>query len=199
MARQDWYDREDEARRMARRRERDDLGQADYSDDYGYDPQSRSGFRNGRERRSEVYDFGQADYSQDYAYNEEARRGYRRHADDAHYRDAPQYDRSAEPRSWAERTGDFLGGRRRMEAYAPRSRRPSDRALWEVIVERLEAQPHLDLRDVEVMVEDREVTLNGRVRTKGDKRRIEDIADIDGVRHVQNNLRAREHLHWTFL
>jgi osmotically-inducible protein OsmY len=69
--------------------------------------------------------------------------------------------------------------------------------LWAVIVERLEDERRLDLRHVEVIVEDAEVTLNGSVRTKGDKRRIEDVADIDGVRHVQNNLRVREH--WTFL
>jgi osmotically-inducible protein OsmY len=64
--------------------------------------------------------------------------------------------------------------------------------LWTVIVERLESQRGLDLRDVEVLVDEAEVTLNGTVRRKEDKRRIEDIADLDGVRHVQNNLRVRE-------
>ena len=61
-------------------------------------------------------------------------------------------------------------------------------------VERLEDVRGLDLRDVEVLVENAEVTLNGTVRRKEDKRRIEDIADLDGVRHVQNNLRVREGL-----
>ena len=56
-----------------------------------------------------------------------------------------------------------------------------------------------DLRGVEVIVEDAEVTLNGKVRHKADRRRIEDIADIEGVRHVQNNLRVHDHGHWTFL
>jgi osmotically-inducible protein OsmY len=37
------------------------------------------------------------------------------------------------------------------------------------------------------------------VRRKDDKRRVEDIADIRGVRHVQNNLRVRDRGHWTFL
>jgi osmotically-inducible protein OsmY len=63
-----------------------------------------------------------------------------------------------------------------------------------VIVERLEDERGLDLRDVEVRVEDAEVTLNGTVRRKVDKRRIEDIADLDDIRHVQNNLRVREGL-----
>ena len=52
---------------------------------------------------------------------------------------------------------------------------------------------------IEVIVEDAEVTLNGKVRHKADRRRIEDVVDIDGVRHVQNNLRVHEHGHWTFL
>jgi osmotically-inducible protein OsmY len=43
-----------------------------------------------------------------------------------------------------------------------------------------------------VLVDDAEVTLNGTVRRKEDKRRIEDIADLDEVRHVQNNLRVRD-------
>jgi len=206
MARQDWYDREDEARRMARRRDRDDFGQADYSPDYGYDADNRSGYRVDRDRRaSGVYDFGQADYSDDYAYDDAERRGFRRRADGAPYDadrrfdEGPRYDRAGESRSWTERAGDFFTGRHRGETYESRSRRPSDRALWEVIVNRLERQSHVDLREVEVLVEDREVTLNGRVHSKADKRRIEDIADIDGVRHVQNNLRVREHSHWTFL
>ena len=61
-----------------------------------------------------------------------------------------------------------------------------------MIVERLEDERSLDLRDVEVLVENAKVTLNGAVRRKLDRRRIEDIADIEGVRHVQNNLRVRD-------
>jgi osmotically-inducible protein OsmY len=66
-------------------------------------------------------------------------------------------------------------------------------------MERLDDERRLDLRDVDVSVRDAEVTLNGTVRHKTDKRRIEDVADIDGVRHVQNNLRVRDRGHWTFL
>jgi osmotically-inducible protein OsmY len=66
-------------------------------------------------------------------------------------------------------------------------------------MERLDDERRLDLRDVKVEVHDGEVTLFGTVRHKGDKRRIEDIADIEGVRNVQNNLRVRERSRWTFL
>ncbi len=172
--RQDWHEREDERRRMALRRDRDDFGQADYSEDYAFDPETRSGYRAEQDIHPRVDDFGQADYSADYAYDIDDGRAYRR---------------AEQPRSWAG------------PADARRSRRrdSSDRVLWAVIVERLADQRGLDLRDVEVMVENREVTLNGTVRHKADKRRVEDIADIDGVRHVQNNLRVRDRPHWTFL
>jgi hypothetical protein len=109
--------------------------------------------------------------------------------------DAGDYRRSPDVgergRSWVDRAGAFFGGRE--GEPAPRRRRgPSDRVLWAVIVERLEDARSLDLRDVEVLVDDAEVTLNGTVRNKEDKRRIEDIADLEEVRHVQNNLRVRD-------
>jgi hypothetical protein len=198
MAREDWQEREDQRRRMSPRdRYREDLGQTGYSDDHRDDARRRPGRY--MEGRPDGEDFGQADYSTDYAYDPENRRGYRRHAvDDQEYAGRMNDGdyRPAEPsRSWVDRAGAFFSG----DSGEPRRRRgPSDRVLWAVIVERLE-DARLDLRDVEVIVEDAEVTLNGRVRHKADKRRIEDIADIDGVRHVQNNLRARDHSHWTFL
>ena len=159
---------------MARddRRNRDDYGQADYSTDWGYDP-VRGPYRR----------FSESDPD-----------GVRRV-------DAGEY-RPTEPpsRSWRDRAGEFFSGGQPSQSQrpAPRRRGPSDRVLWAVIVERLEDQHRLDLGDVEVIVEDAEVTLNGTVRHKEDKRRIEDVADIDGVRHVQNNLRVRDHGGWTF-
>jgi hypothetical protein len=190
------------------RRPRDDFGQADYSSDYAYDPDRRAGYRQADEVRGRGEDYGLADYSNDYAYDPERGHGYRRYSEDdrdyadpddrdrsyrrdAYRRDEPDHEIGERRRSWTDRAGAFFGGRATGEE--PRRRRgPSDRVLWAVIVERLEDQRGLDLRDVEVLVEDAEVTLNGRVRRKEDKRRIEDIADIDGVRHVQNNLRVRE-------
>ncbi|HKP77523.1 MAG TPA: BON domain-containing protein [Phenylobacterium sp.] len=177
MRQEDWRDLESQRLRRLRDRDRDrdrdddgvrereDFGQADYSNLYGYDPRTRSGYR--------AYDDGRRE---------------------------PDYDdRGYEPRAYADREA---APRRAREEDARRSRRdgPSDRVLWAVIMERLEDERRLDLSDVEVDVRDAEVTLNGTVRHKADKRRIEDIADIDGVRNVQNNLRPRERgRRWTFL
>ena len=41
------------------------------------------------------------------------------------------------------------------------------------------------------------VTIPHELRRTEARRRIEDIVDIDGVRHVQNNLRARDTGRWT--
>jgi hypothetical protein len=204
MAREDWHDREDE-RRRALPRDRDDYGQADYSTDYGYDPSRRAGYRAEEDLPRRADDFGQADYSTDYAYDPERGAAYRRYSVDD-----PDYARRMEgdaprpvdpPRSWMDRAGAFLSPGPRaphVEARPRRRRGPSDRVLWAVIVERLEDERGLDLRGVEVIVEDAEVTLNGRVRHRADKRRIEDVAEIEGVRHVQNNLRVHDNSHWTF-
>jgi len=204
MPRYDWRDR-DEDRRRADPRDRDDFGQADYSDDWRYDPDSRTGYR-AAERMEGRDDFGQADYSDDWAYDRDEGRPYRRHSEDRLADDRREAERRGErlrdrdePRSWMDRAGDFLAGRDEGEPRTRRRRGPSDRVLWTVIVERLKAHRGLDLHDVEVLVEDAEVTLNGTVRRKEEKRRIEDVADVDGVRHVQNNLRVRDRGHWTFL
>ena len=127
-------------------------------------------------------DYGQADYSNLYGYDPRTRSGYRAY-DDGRDRFEGDPRRAPEPRRY-----DTHG----------RRHGPSDRVLWAVIMERLDDERRLDLRDVKVEVHDAEVTLFGTVRHKGDKRRIEDIADIEGVRNVQNNLRVRERSRWTF-
>ena len=142
--------------------------------------------------------YGPADYSSEWSYDRE--RGRPREVRSG---DGPPEDRYSETgngrdeRSWMDRAGDFLAGGE--ENGVRRRRGPSDRVLWAVIVERLKAERGLDLTDVELLVENAEVTLNGTVRRKDDKRRIEDVTDIEGVRHVQNNLRVRDRGHWTFL
>lgn len=134
--------------------------------------------------KARTEDYGQADYSTEYAYDPDRRVGYRRaDGEGSRFEDyrtdyAMAEGAAPEGRTFAER------GRKR-EGH-------SDRVLWAVIVERLEDERRLDLSDVQVLVQDGEVTLNGTVKHKADKRRIEDIADIDGVKNVQNNLRPRE-------
>ena len=57
---------------------------------------------------------------------------------------------------------------------------------------RLTDDPLVDASDIEVAVQDREVTLSGHVASRYEKRRAEDIVEaVSGVSHVQNNLRVR--------
>ena len=194
----DWMREERDLRRERRDDPptRDDFGQADFSSDYGYDSDRREGYRTAEEIARRREDYGQADYSTDYAYDPDRGEAHRRFSDErADSRGPGIYRAERDPglgergRSWLGRP--FFAGRDEGESVR-RRRGPSDRVLWAVIVERLEDVRGLDLRDVEVLVDNAEVTLNGTVRRKEDKRRIEDIADLDGVRHVQNNLRVRE-------
>ncbi len=68
-------------------------------------------------------------------------------------------------------------------------RRTDDR-IREDVYDRLNDHPNLDSEDVRVSVQDGEVTLEGTVHDRREKRLAEDIADsVSGVGDVQNRLR----------
>ena len=55
----------------------------------------------------------------------------------------------------------------------------------------------VDARQISVTVKGGEVTLDGTVPSRQQKRRAEDlIDDLSGVKHVQNNLRVQESAAW---
>lgn len=229
----DEREREDE-RRMRRRDLReddrpDDFGQADYSNEYAYDPRTRTGYRTYDDYR----EYGQADFREDYDYDPrtrtaqlrddpEERRAYERarYGDDYDSRrDREDYerremrrddrhelrreDRGGEPRSWLDDARDSLAGmfgagaaeargpnRREQEAYR------RERVIRAVICGRLDHDRELDTSDIHVTIRGSEVTLDGTVRSREEKRRAEDLADVRGVTHVQNNLRVRQDRSW---
>lgn len=75
---------------------------------------------------------------------------------------------------------------------APKGYQRRDERIHEDVCERLTHQRQLDVRDVEVQVQDGVVTLTGTVRDRQQKYRIEDIADDTfGVRDVHNQLRVQ--------
>ncbi|WP_230532451.1 CBS domain-containing protein [Microvirga roseola] len=76
----------------------------------------------------------------------------------------------------------------------PKGYQRSDERIREDINERLMDDAMIDASEIEIQVENREVTLTGTVRDRGEKRRAEDLAEsISGVTHVQNNLRVGQH------
>lgn len=74
----------------------------------------------------------------------------------------------------------------------PRGYTRSDERIREDVSDLLTQEAQLDPSEVEVTVTDGEVTLDGHVSEKFEKRLAEDWADeVPGVRHVQNNIRVR--------
>jgi hypothetical protein len=87
--------------------------------------------------------------------------------------------------------GDRTDGPHR--GRGPKGYRRSDERILEDVSDRLTEDPHVDARAFEVRIEDGEITLDGFVGSRWEKRHAEDIAEgVSGVQHVQNNLRVRE-------
>lgn len=75
----------------------------------------------------------------------------------------------------------------------PRGYTRSDARILDDVSDRLADDRWVDASDVEVQVSEAEVTLTGTVRSREQKRRAEDCAEmVSGVKHVQNNLRVSE-------
>lgn len=124
-------------------------------------------------------DFGRSTYDRGgYASSDRNQRGFFERAGD-------------EVLSWF---GDEEAQRRRDRDH--RGRGPtdyvrSDDRIREDVNDRLTDDYWVDASRIGVVVSAGEVTLNGTVDSKSDKRRAEDLADaVSGVKHVQNNLRV---------
>lgn len=112
----------------------------------------------------------------------------------------------ASERSWWDRTrdevsswfGDEEAERRRerdqRENYrgrGPKNYTRSDDRIREDINDRLSDDPWVDASDIEVTVNNGDVTLSGTVSERSDKRRAEDLAEsVSGVKNVENRLRV---------
>ena len=75
----------------------------------------------------------------------------------------------------------------------PKGYTRSDERIRDDVSDRLTDHGHLNASDIELTVSSGEVTLNGTVTRREDKRRAEDIVEhVAGVKHVQNNLRVKD-------
>ncbi len=119
------------------------------------------------------------------------------------------YERGREEdRGFFERAGDEVASwfgdedaaRRREQDH--RGRGPAgyvrtDERIREDASERLTDDRTVDARKIEVKVSSGEITLDGTVPTRDQKRRAEDLVeDLSGVKHVQNNLRVDQGSTW---
>jgi osmotically-inducible protein OsmY len=105
------------------------------------------------------------------------------------------WDRASdEVSSWL---GDEEADRRRRKdqhrGKGPRGYTRSDDRIKEDVNDRLTDDWAVDASDIEVDVDNCEVTLTGEVTSREMKRRAEDVAEaVSGVKHVQNNLRIKQ-------
>lgn len=147
------------------------------------------------DRRHDPDRFGQDRYGRDRSGSESFGRGSRDYNEDRSF-----FERAGdEVRSWF---GDDDAERRRdrdmREAGQHRGRGPkgyqrSDARILEDVNDRLTEDPHVDASEIDVRVENREVTLSGTVNSRFEKRHAEDITEaVSGVTHVQNNLRIQQ-------
>ncbi|WP_128253453.1 BON domain-containing protein [Falsirhodobacter deserti] len=120
---------------------------------------------------------------------------YERHGSSGYRRDDHErgfFDRASDQvASWL---GDDDAQARRDEDHrgkGPRGYVRSDARILDDVSDRLADDRWVDASDIEVKVTDAEVTLTGTVRSREQKRRAEDCAEmVSGVQHVQNNLRV---------
>lgn len=108
------------------------------------------------------------------------------------------WDRAAdEVSSWmgddeAERRRQMDKQRSGKYGKGPRGYTRSDDRIREDVNDRLTDDWLIDATSITVTVQSGEVTLEGTVDSRDDKRRAEDVVEsISGVRHVQNNLRVQ--------
>ena len=161
---------------------------------------SRYGNREGRGFRSFTGDdFGGADFSgpqRPYGtYGAAPRSAYGSYGDRS---ERGFFERAGdEVASWF---GDEDATRRREQDHrgrGPAGYTRSDERIREDANDKLTDDWRVDARAVEVSVASGEVTLDGTVPSREQKRRAEDLVDsLSGVKHVQNNLRVTEASTW---
>jgi osmotically-inducible protein OsmY len=188
---------------------------------YGYGGEHRYGrgrsgsygepYRRGLTGGSYSEPYGAYDYGR-YEYGDRAREPfYQRGQEGGGYRESSYrggYGRGGEERGFFERAGDEVRSwfgdeeaerRRRADeirkgVYAgrgPRGYQRSDERIREDVNDRLTDDWYIDASDLEVIVNNSMVTLMGRVDTRDEKRRAEDLAEsVSGVTDVSNQLRV---------
>ena len=97
-------------------------------------------------------------------------------------------------RGWYEGWRDAMSGQEGQHAgRGPRSYKRSDSRIEEDINDRLTQHGLIDATDIEVSVQNGEVTLRGHVENRQAKRLAEDIAEsVFGIKDVNNQIKVRQ-------
>jgi hypothetical protein len=88
------------------------------------------------------------------------------------------------------------GQRGNFEGRGPKNYIRANERIRDDVSDRLTDDPYVDASEIEVQVQNGEVTLNGSVENRNQRHRVELIAEqVSGVHHVQNNLRVHAQQH----
>ena len=188
-----------------------------YGSSYGnrYGQSEYGGYSSGR--GSYGSDYGNySDMGRDYPSSYSSGRGYNERSYRGGMERGREYDReryggsyNREDRGWLDKASDEVSSwfgdeeaarRREMDqrqgqhrGRGPRNYRRSDERIKEDINDRLTDHNYLDASDIDVEVNNGEVTLTGTVDSRYAKRMAEDIAEeVSGVSNVENRLRINQ-------
>jgi len=178
-------------------------------DRYGsYRDVGRANYTPGDREAWQTDDLGYGDFGYNDAGYRRANRDYYDDRDRSFARQGYGYqgydDRNGQRRDFMDRASDEVASwfgdeeaerRRQMDQHrgkGPKGYVRTDERIKEDVNDRLSDDPMLDASDIEVTVASGEITLNGFVTNRQDKRRAEDLAEaVSGVQNVQNNLRVK--------
>ncbi|PWL16561.1 hypothetical protein DKP76_16415 [Falsochrobactrum shanghaiense] len=169
---------------MPGRYQREDRG------DYYNEPYRNRGFEGSRGG------YGGSDDYERYADEYQSRRRYDDDEDERYSYNSPRRDsffkdeRSSEGARSGTQRYSVSGGQHR--GKGPKGYTRSDERIKEDVCDALMDDADLDASDIEVSVKKGEVTLQGQVEKRSDKRRAEECAEAClGVSDVQNNIKIR--------
>jgi osmotically-inducible protein OsmY len=183
----EWDYRSDEARGRG-------YGRGDYGQDYERSGYSRNqGEWDYQSNESRGRGYGRGDYGQGYRrdedWNDLSNRTQRERQGD-YGRNQQEYE-ADEPVTWTYTEWWMVPGP--FSGRGPQGWQRSNERIREDICERLTQYGQLDASNVEVAVDNGEVTLSGTVNDRRGKRRAEDIVEsVPGVRDVHNQIRVQE-------
>ena len=101
-------------------------------------------------------------------------------------------------RGWPEGWGDAMHkGQGQYAGVGPRNYKRSDSRIEEDINDRLTQHGMIDATEIEVSVQNGEVTLRGYVDRRQTKRLAEDIAEsVFGVKDINNQIKVKQRSDW---
>jgi hypothetical protein len=159
-------------------------GRRDYGRDYGRDYSPGAQRNYGRE------------------YNQGGQREYRRDEDRGYVQQGQSYESRGTPdygRQYGQ--GGYTGGGQNEDwrvpgpftGRGPRGYQRSDERIREEVSDRLAQHGRIDASDMDVQVQNGEVTLSGNANSRDEKRMAEDVAaSVPGVSDVNNQIKVKQ-------